>query len=410
MRSFRFAAVALVAAVLSVMAPTQASPKADIKLTPGKAAFWSSASRSEHLIEVKPGGWRLRVAYTHPDFRRGASARLVDPTGKQTYYLGGYMSGEAFVVSPRPGIWRFVVESSPDYLREVRLRAKLETRPRATKKAAALLPNLRLVPPYEFTFSGVLSGGRGFYGMEGSSPVLSCTADDTVEQQGVKCLRFSLGPANVGEGPLELHFPGNAGLVTPGTATQVITWTDGRTTTREAGTFEYHKTHAHYHHSGFGSLELLKVTDAERGTTTKAGSGPKQGFCTADVVIAEWTLFGNGVQDGADSTCVGSAGLVYDPTAGTKMGLSPGWADIYSWEQDGNYVEFGINGDGRYVVRSTADALNKVPESDEKDNTSYAYLEIKGTTITVLERGRGQGPWDKHKVVVKDGLHPTAGA
>ena len=85
------------------------------------------------------------------------------------------------------------------------------------------------------------------------------------------------------------------------------------------------------------------------------------------------------------------------------MGLSPGWADLYSWEQDGNYVEFGTNGDGRYLVRSTADALHNILESDETDNSAYAYLEITGTTIRVLERGRGFSPWDPHKVVVHDG-------
>jgi hypothetical protein len=68
-----------------------------------------------------------------------------------------------------------------------------------------------------------------------------------------------------------------------------------------------------------------------------------------------------------------------------------------------------MNGDGRYLVRSTADALHHILESDETDNTSYAYLEIKGSAIRVLERGRGQSPWDRHKVVVHDGLHALAG-
>jgi hypothetical protein len=292
--------------------------------------------------------------------------------------------------------------------REYRMRARLD---RATKpdrgKPHMVLPNLRLVPPYEFSFVAPLSGGRGVYSLYTDRSAGSCTADDIAEQAAVRCLRFSLGPANVGEGPLELVFPGNQGLVVPGAATQIVTWSDGHTTTRPAGEFVYHKTHAHYHHSGFGKLELLKVTDPKTGAMTHAGDGPKQGFCTGDVLIADWSTFG-GVQNSAASTCLENAGLVYDPTKGTSMGLSPGWGDIYSWEQDGNYVEFGINGDGRYVVRSTADVLDNILESDEHDNTSYAYVEITGSAIKVLERGRGQGPWDPHKVIAHDMLHPLA--
>jgi hypothetical protein len=375
-------------------------------LKPGQAAFWKVNAANEYRIVVRAGGWRLRVAYDHPDFRRSAYGTLSNPQGKAVASLNGFDSGEAYVMNPAPGTWTLRMDSSYD---EVRMRAKLETAPPAKpRKPVALLPNLRLVPPHEFTFAGPLSGGR-FVFVGPSDPLTTCSADDTAEEKGVRCLRFSLGPANVGTGPLQLVFPGNAGLVTAGIATQIVTWSDGHTTTREAGEFVYHKTHAHYHHSGFGKLELLKVTDTARGTMTHAGDGPKQGFCTGDVKIAEWSVFG-GDQDSADSTCMESAGLVYDPTRGTKMGLSPGWADLYSWEQDGNYVEFGLNTDGRYVVRSTADALNRILESNETDNTSYAYIQVTGTTITVLERGRGQSPWDRKKVVVHDGLHPTAAA
>jgi hypothetical protein len=399
-------AAALVAPVVALAPSGGAAAPTVATLRPGQAAFWKVNATNEYRIAVRAGGWRLRVAYDHPDFRRSAYGTLYDPAGKQVANLGGYDSGEAFVPHPAAGTWTVKMTTSYN---EVRFRAKLETAPPGPPdKPVPLLPNLRLVPPHEFTFTGPLSGGRYVF-VGPSDPVTSCSADDTAEEKGLRCLRFSLGPANVGAGPLQLTFPGNAGLVTPGIATQVILWSDGHTTTRAAGEFVYHKTHAHYHHSGFGKLELLKVDDPARGTMTHVGDGPKQGFCTGDVKIADWSVFGAGAQNSADSTCLQSAGLVYDPTQGTKMGLSPGWADLYSWEQDGNYVEFGLNTDGRYVVRSTADALNNILESDESDNTAYAYLQITGTKITVLERGRGQSPWDRRKVVVNDGLHPTAG-
>lgn len=406
MRGARWLVAAALVAPVVVLAPSGgAAAPVVARLRPGQAAFWKVNASNEYRIDVRPGGWRLRVSYDHPDFRQGAYGVLYDPKGKEVAGLGGFDSGEAYVLHPMAGTWTLKMPSS---YAEVRMRAKLETQPPAPpRKPVALLPNLRLVPPHEFTFSGPLSGGRYVF-VGPTDPLTSCSADDTAEEKGIRCLRFSLGPANVGVGPLQLTFPGNAGLVTPGIATQIITWSDGHTTTREAGEFVYHKTHAHYHHSGFGKLELLKVTDAAHGTMAHAGDGPKQGFCTGDVKIAEWNVWG-GMQNSADSTCMESAGLVYDPTKGTKMGLSPGWADLYSWEQDGNYVEFGLlNGDGRYVVRSTADALNHILESNENDNTAYAYIEVTGTTIKVLERGRGESPWDRKKVVVHDGLHPNA--
>lgn len=402
MRAVRWWAVAVLLCTIGFAAPGRAvgvAPVASVR--PGQAAFWSSQQGGAFRIVVRPGGWRLRVAFDHPDFRRGVRATLADPSGREVAYLGGYDSGEAYVLHPVAGTWTLRVTSSDD---SVLMRAKLERAPTPTRRVVPLLPNLRLIPPHEFTFLAPLSGGRFVY-VGPAATGGSCTADDTAEQHGMRCLRFSLGPANVGIGPLELDFPGNQGLVTPGHATQTIRWSDGHTTTRPAGQFEYHKTHAHYHHSGFGKLELLKV--GAGGALTHAGDGPKQGFCTADVKISEWSVFG-GEQNSAATNCVDSAGLVYDPTRGTKMGLSPGWADLYSWEQDGNYVDFGLNTDGRYLVRSTADVLNNILESDETDNTSYAYIEVRGLAVKVLERGRGQSPWDAHKVVVHDGLHPNA--
>lgn len=402
MRVLRWLLVAVFVVPVAMLAPSSNAAPASATLKPGQAAFWNGSGDRDYRIDVRPGGWRLRVAWDIGNFREGATGQLFDPEGDPAGTLGGYDSGEAYVLNPAPGAWTLRMNSGAQ---TYRMRAKLETAPVKPKKPQRLLPNLRLVPPHEFTFTGPVGYGAASVAI---SPVTTCSGYETTEEKGVRCLRFSLGPANVGNGPLQLVFPGNEGLVTPGKATQLVTWTDGRIEERPAGEFLYHKTHAHYHHSGFGSLELLKVTDPKRGTMVKVGTGPKQGFCTGDIKISEWEVFG-GVQDSSNSECLNNAGLVYSPTSGTMMGLSPGWADLYSWEQDGNYVEMGLtNGDGLYVVRSTADALNHVLESDERDNTSYAYIRITGTSIQVIERGRGQGPWDRHKVVTRDNLRPNA--
>ena len=63
------------------------------------------------------------------------------------------------------------------------------------------------------------------------------------------------------------------------------------------------------------------------------------------------------------------------------------------------YVEFDGNGNGRYVVRSVVDEMDNVLESDDTDNVSYAYIEVQGDTVEILERGWGTDPWDDRKVV-----------
>jgi hypothetical protein len=293
---------------------------------------------------------------------------------------------------------------------QFRLRALLErSAPRRSRAKTPVLPNLRLVPPYEFTFTGGL-GSVGGLGVGGGVEGTGCTPDDIAEFRPVRCLRFSVGPANLGPGPFEMVFEQGQGIVVPGQARQRVHLADGTVTERVAGQFEYHKTHAHYHHTGFGTLELMKVTDARRGKLVKAGEGPKQGFCTADIMLADWWSFANADQNATPSQCLAEGGGTgHNNPTGTAMAISAGWADLYSWEQDGNYVDFGTNTDGRYVVRSTTDAAGHVLEANERDNSSYAYIEVRGTTIRVLERGVGTSPWDPRKQVARDGLNPTAG-
>ncbi len=362
------------------------------RLRPGQHVFWNGG-RGPFTLDVLAGGGVLRVAADIPECCN-VDLELRDPSGAVAASSHGYLSTEAYVERPAAGRWTVSVEHPG-----ARLRAKLEDAS-SVQRSGVLLPNLRLVPPYEFTFNAQSETVPGAPG---------CNPDDAIEFGGRRCLRFSLGPANTGPGPFQVRFAQLEGLVTNGKVYQRVYDSAGDFTEREAGVFEYHKTHQHYHHSGFGSLELLRV-DAGRRTMEVVGGGPKQGFCTADVVIFDWSRFDQARQDSTPSECVSQMSPIgtFGPT-GTVMGVSPGWADIYLWSQDGNYVDFADNPDGRYVVRSTADALGYVLESDEGDNTSYAYLDIAGDRVTVLERGFGQGPFDPRKRLATDRVHLTVG-
>ncbi|HEV3472348.1 MAG TPA: lysyl oxidase family protein, partial [Actinomycetota bacterium] len=275
-----------------------------------------------------------------------------------------------------------------------RMRAKLEmpVPPISPGRPRALLPNMRLLPPFKFTFLSP-SFTRSSSG---------CTEDEIAEHRPQRCLRFSLGPANTGDGPLELFYEQLEGVGQRGTIYQTIHYSDGSTKRREAGEFEYHAAHGHFHHAGFGSLVLYRVMDPKSGEMVRAGEGPKQGFCMAPYLIVDWRSFNNDRAYSAEADC-----LETTPATGAHMGLDKGWADIYDWYLSGNYVDFGVNTDGLYVVRSMTDAARDIQETDETDNWSYAYIEVSGDRIDVLERGYGRSPWDPNKIVEPNWLMLT---
>ena len=387
----RVATAAVGVALLSALAPAQAADRPVVaRLSIGGSAFWDGRTEPstscgqdclDFAVQLAAGAARLRVA---GDIGGDGSVdvEVLDPRGTSVRRGSSSYSAELYVTAPRPGRWVVRVRGNFSLYR---LRAKLErTVPRATGKKA-LLPDLELIPPYDFTFSSITGP------VAGRDPA-GCNAYEQLEYAALRCLRFSLGPQNRGPGPLMLRFEPFTGFVEGGKVFQRVRRGDGSVFERPAGTFEYHKTHAHYHHRGFGSLELLRVVDPARGIMQRAGAGPKQGFCMLDFKIARWRSFANDAANSVTQDC----SLVETPD-GVELGLSAGWGDIYVSSLDGNYVEFGDNPDGRYVVRSVADAENDVLETNERNNAGYAYLEVRGTSIRVLERGHGLSPWDPHK-------------
>lgn len=371
--------------VLAAGAVATAAPPVVGTLSPGEAVFWEGSPGEgphEFRLVVEPGGVRIRFfGQTRQPFA-SISARAVAPDGRRYAFSA---VDEAFVDDPRPGTWRVVVETPTGD--PFRVRAKLETREDLDwpDEPMWLKPNLRSMPPYEFTFANP-------YTAEGEA--ISCHAEETVEEGGRKCLRFSVGPENIGDGAFELYLaPLVDGTTGKASVTQRILHSTGdKMKLHDAGTYEYHKTHGHYHYAGFASLELLKVVDERRGTLEPAGTGKKIGFCTFDVVVAQFERFAQDPQGSAESDC--------NATDGAKIGLSRGWTDIYGWTTSGNYVEFGSNEDGLYVVRSAFDTKDLVDETNERDNYAYALVEVTGTRVKLLERGYGKDPWDAAKEVV----------
>jgi hypothetical protein len=82
------------------------------------------------------------------------------------------------------------------------------------------------------------------------------------------------------------------------------------------------------------------------------------------------------------------------------MGISPGWADVYTWDLPDQYVDFGKGGEGAFVIRATVDPPNTVLETREDDNQGYALVRVANGEVELLERGMGASPWDPRKEVL----------
>ncbi|MGH2757685.1 MAG: lysyl oxidase family protein [Actinomycetota bacterium] len=391
----------LVAALLmaAVAVPALAGPRTMGRLEQGDSVFWNGPyiKNSEsgcdgcryHLV-VAEAADRLRVAIDFPAGNDFFGLKLIDPSGRTIRpNSSGFYSREALVKDPKTGTWTVVVQAQSVTKSSFRARAKLEMLEKQ-RGDDPLLPNLRTEPPFDFTFetdtimvSGAAVGGA-YQG--------TCSPDEMVEEEARRCLRFTVGPQNAGDGPLELRFsPAADALGEEAPMYQVITHEDGSTSEQQAGTYEYHKTHAHYHFTGFARLELFRV---EGKRLEEAGTGRKSGFCFGDVMMNSWDSF---IQERA-----GTSRSSCSDVSEAYMGLTRGWTDVYDHSTPGNYIEFTDQPDGLYVVRSTVDGTNVVKETNERDNTSYAYVHVQGDKIHLLERGYGMSPFDPNKIVARD--------
>ncbi len=416
-----------------------ATPEGEMTLTLGQSRFWLGGQIAdgnvpdaslcdvvgpcpEWTLRLTEGGHRLRVAIDTPSREDGFEIQVLDPSGDvvSSANASNQFNGEAFLKTPPAGVYTVRVVPKGATHAFFRMRAKLEPAPGApTDPKRALLPNLKAVPPYEFNFTAPANPANGLYPPDTVNPPLaaggyepaSCAPDETAAvevggQGATDCLRLTSGPINVGEGPFVKKFfyaqdtaAGTADPVTQrGPASQTIYHEDGSTSTRPAGTYSFHKTHAHFHDEGILTYELFRVLEGRDGTDLKpAGAGTKSGFCPADQLFGEWRKF---TQDptgtfGEGDTATGSC---FSPDDGT-FALTRGWGDVYRWQRPGQFVEWSGNSDGYFVVRTTVDKGNVTLETDETDNSSYALIKVSGRRIETIERGQGLSHLDPEKEV-----------
>ena len=393
--------------VLSLMIlpfPARAGGEPARSIGGGETTFWDgpfveAASNTgcgenncwTYKLRVEEPGYRLRIGIDRPEIGDVFVAEIFAPNGNRAGTISpgtDLYSDEYLTFKPATGTWRIQVRAESVTESAFRLRAKLEARePSLGVRTGRVLPNLQVLPPHEASFLKPISNGTtpGEPVSADNEGADSCHPEERAEEGAIRCLRFAFGIRNTGRGPLALFRRGTEGMEQE--LLQHIMLAEGGSDVRAAGTATFHKTHGHYHHNDAVALELFRVVDEDSGELESASPKHFKGFAHRDELLRDWHTF-------------------YPTWAKQGFGLLPGWADIYEWDRPGNYIEFGLNGDGRYVVRMWADPVKGVLESNERDNVGYTYLEVTGSDVELLESGRGRDPWDPCKIVVGFGGHP----
>ena len=361
-------------------------------------------------LETTQAAARLRVGLDTPMRDDGFEVVVTPPTGEPVRATNGNQySIELYVLDPPVGTYSISVAPYSAEYADFRMRAKLESAiPGIEPGEGDVLPNLQVTRLWEFGFAAPANPGNGLFPPDDVNPPadvagyhpVSCTLDEQLGYDGgpvaagdgepaQRCLRYSFGLANVGEGNFDVRFTGDRSG-DPAQMFQCIQQRDGSVPRAQvAGTGSYHQTHGHFHYDDIIHHTIYEVIDPEAGVMIPAGEGKKIGYSPADQGMPHWWLF-NQAQRGSS----GSGGDCTGGQSGSRVGMSPGWGDAYRYQRPGNFVEFGVNDDGLYVVTTTADPLSQVAESDEADNTSYAYLRVIGDQVDVLETGLGSSPWN----------------
>lgn len=245
-----------------------------------------------------------------------------------------------------------------------------------------LLPDLATIRPSDLQ---VVSPGTWFVEPVGAALAPGCGPDEALEGLARRCLRFSNGVANVGEGPLEVKLaPQDAALsfAAQGRFVQLIRSTDGSVREEVVGPASFHATHGHYHYTGLATYELYEYDEATKTRGELVREGRKAGFCFYDTAMVDLARADVGEQGYDGRGC-------FDPASSTEgsswyTGVSPGFTDFYGWYLPDQYVEIAGVPDGTYELVSIADGYGTLVESDTSNNAGTAIFRLAGDDVHVL--------------------------
>ena len=194
---------------------------------------------------------------------------------------------------------------------------------------------------------------------------------------GHRLLRYSATIVNLGAGPLELHGQRPDTGTPDMSVTQRIYDNAGghRDVATAATMFWAGDGHNHWHVRDLESGVLVRLDNG-----AKLGALAKHGFCFSDNVAYRLSI--PGAPPAPVYTSCGT-----DPNLlAVTMGLSVGWGDLYPWNIAFQYIDITGVTAGRYRLIATADAPNFFLESNDGNNSTSIYLQLRnhGTALKIL--------------------------
>ena len=181
-----------------------------------------------------------------------------------------------------------------------------------------------------------------------------------------RLLRFTNTVFNSGEGPLELW--GSEGWVSGlQLALQRLYTRAGAYEERFTGGFEWHESHGHWHFDqGFVTYDLWAVAP-DGSLAHLAALSQKATWCLVDT-------FPVGVY---------RTPAYFDCLPGYQ-GIAAGWADVYTSDLDGQWLDITDVPDGVYAVRAVVNPDRALFESDYDNNVAVTYVQLRGTSVDLL--------------------------
>jgi hypothetical protein len=198
------------------------------------------------------------------------------------------------------------------------------------------------------------------------------------EAAGKKFVRFANTIWNRGPGLLELRGAYNreAGTIS---VTQNIYREDGELQERQAGEFEFHATHGHWHWEAFSLYQVWSVKP-DGGLDQPVTISDKVGYCLRDIAPHDDFFASEMVnQEQNQSPRPG-----YTSCYWARQGLSVGWQDTYRAHVSGQRVDITHLPDGVYALKSSVDPEGIIREGENSNNSAVVYFSIGGDQIDVL--------------------------